>query len=287
MSNQLNKVVYSTAKDLGGLELLHARYHNQIFSRHVHEGYCINLIESGAQRFYRSGANHVASQNCIVLVNADEVHDGHKAADDGWSYHAMYPTPSLLADVSIELQGRNHDAPWFPQAVVEDAYMANKLRLLFCVLNQSDNQLERETLYTSTMIELIIRHSQKTSALSKLCNEPQVVKRMREYLDANFADNISMQTLAGSLKFSPFYLARLFNKTVGLPPHAYQVQRRIQKAKQLIQHNVKLSDVAVDCGFSDQSHLTRHFKRSLGITPGAYQRMTLSPLHSTKRSFVQ
>ena len=72
---------------------------------------------------------------------------------------------------------------------------------------------------------------------------------------------------------SPFYLARLFHKVVGLPPHAYQVQRRINHAKRLIRLGVKLSDVAVDCGFTDQSHLSRNFKSALGATPGAYQRM--------------
>lgn len=53
----------------------------------------------------------------------------------------------------------------------------------------------------------------------------------------------------------------------------YLVQRRLQKAKKLIHHGVSLSDVAVDCGFTDQSHLNRHFKRSQGATPGAYQKM--------------
>ena len=209
-----------------------------------------------------------------MLVNADQVHDGHKAAENGWSYRAMYPTPELLSNVSLELQGAKSDAPWFPQAVVADAFMANKLRELFTLLSQSSNTLARETLYLSTMLQLISRHAKQTKPLLSLTHEPHVVRRMREYLDEHFAENVSMQTLADSAELSPFYLARLFNKTVGLPPHAYQVQRRIHKAKQLLRcdSRYKLSDVAVECGFSDQSHLNRHFKRALGVTPGAYQR---------------
>lgn len=241
----------------------------------MHEGYCINLIHSGAQHFYRSGENHLAPQDSIVLVNADQVHDGQKATDEGWSYQAMYPLPNLLAEVSQELQGNRKGAPWFPQPVVKDAYMAEKLRQLFKILQHSSNQLHRETLFLSTMAELISRHGKSDKSLIKLGNEPWVVKRMRDYLDENFADNISMQQLADSVELSPFYLARLFHKVVGLPPHAYQVQRRIQKAKQLIQENAKLSDAAIDCGFTDQSHLSRHFKRSQGIAPGAYQRMVV------------
>ena len=274
MNKPMNQVRYSCANDLGGLELLDAQFHNHTFSRHVHEGYCINVIESGAQRFYRSGVNHIAPQNSIVLVNADQVHDGHKAAENGWSYRAMYPTPELLSNVSLELQGVKSDAPWFPQAVVADAFMANKLRELFVLLSQSNNKLARETLYLSTMLQLISRHAKQTKPLLPLTHEPHVVRRMREYLDEHFADNVSMQTLADSAELSPFYLARLFNKTVGLPPHAYQVQRRVHNAKRLLrsEFRYKLSDVAVECGFSDQSHLNRHFKRALGVTPGAYQR---------------
>ncbi len=277
MNKPTNQVRYSCANDLGGLELLDAKFHNHTFSRHVHEGYCINVIESGAQRFYRSGANHIAPQNSIVLVNADQVHDGHKAAENGWSYRAMYPTPELLSNVSLELQGAKSDAPWFPQAVVDDGFMANKLRELFALLSQSNNTLARETLYLSTMLQLISRHAKQTKRLLPLTHEPNVVRRMREYLDEHFAENVSMQTLADSAELSPFYLARLFNKTVGLPPHAYQVQRRVHKAKQLLrsESRYKLSDVAVECGFSDQSHLNRHFKRALGVTPGAYQRSCL------------
>ena len=273
MKSQKNRVQYSTADDLGGLELLQADYKNQCFSKHVHEGYCINVIDKGAQRFYRSGANHFAPQNSIVLVNADQVHDGHKATDNGWSYRAMYPTPEMLSNISVELQGKRKDAPWFPEPVVHDAYIANKLRQLFDLLEHSDNKLERETYYLSTITELLCRHGKQNKSLAKLGKEPRAVQQVRDYLDGNFSENISMQQLADITQLSPFYLARLFHKVVGLPPHAYQVQRRIYHAKKLIRLGVKLSDVAADCGFTDQSHLSRNFKRALGATPGAYQRM--------------
>ena len=273
MKKQKNIVQYSTANDLGGLELLQADYKNQCFSKHVHEGYCINIIDKGAQRFYRSGANHLAPQNSIVLVNADQVHDGHKATDNGWSYRAMYPTPEMLSNISIELRGKHKDAPWFPEPVVRDVYIANKLHHLFNLLEYSDNKLERETHYLSTITELVCRHGKQNQTLAKLCKEPLAVQQVRDYLDDNFSENISMQQLADTTQLSPFYLARLFHKVVGLPPHAYQVQRRVNHAKKLIGRGVKLSDVAADCGFTDQSHLSRNFKRTLGATPGAYQRM--------------
>ena len=280
MTQKQNTANYSYAHDLGGLELLHASYESQCFSRHVHEGFCIGVIETGAQRFYCSGENHLAAKDSIIFVNSDQVHDGHKATDFGWSYRAMYPLPEKLSEISCELKnsyGGSHDRlPWFADAVVRDPLMSTKLRQLFQLLEQSDNQLERESLYLNTIIELVFRHGRQRNALLDLGKEPSAVQRVRDYIDAHFEQNISIQTLADLVQLSPFYLTRLFHKTVGLPPHAYQIQRRLFKAKRLIILGVKLSDVAVDCGFTDQSHLNRHFKKSFVVAPGAFQRMVHS-----------
>lgn len=83
--------------DLGGLEVLQATYRRQTFSRHSHEGFCVGVIDDGAQRFYRTGGEHVAPLGSIILVNADDIHTGSSATEEGWSYQAMYPAPELLA----------------------------------------------------------------------------------------------------------------------------------------------------------------------------------------------
>lgn len=271
-----NQSTYSYAKDLGGLELLHARYTNQNFSKHVHDGFCIGVIESGAQRFYRSGSNHLAAENSIILVNADQVHDGCRATDNGWSYRAIYPKPDILMNLASEFQqgitGKNA-IPWFPEAVVHDAVVANQLRHLYTCLQQSTNQLLRESMFLASMTNLISKHSKKQTSLQELGKEPRAVQLSREYIDSHFDQNISLAELASLSGLSPFYLARLFAKTIGLPPHAYQNQRQIHEAKQQLLKGTKPSDIAASCGFTDQSHFNRHFKKAFGITPGAYQRM--------------
>lgn len=276
MHKQKNQALYTHAKDLGGLELLNAKYKNQCFTRHVHEGYCIGVIDSGAQHFYRSGETHFAPKDSIILVNADQVHDGYDATDYGWSYQAIYPPPEMLAKAHREFQGEQEDAPWFSESVVYDPYLAEKLRGLYYLIQNSNNSLLRETIFLSTMLAVIYRHSTHHKPLLALKNESKAVNQVREYLNTYYAENISIKQLADLVQLGPFYLARMFNKAVGLPPHAYQIQRRVHQAKRLMHLNMKLTDVAMACGFTDQSHLTRHFKRSLGVTPGAYQRMIKS-----------
>jgi AraC-like DNA-binding protein len=96
------------------------------------------------------------------------------------------------------------------------------------------------------------------------------VKRVREHLTESYAENVSLRQLARLVQLSPFHLSRVFCQQVGMPPHAYQTQVRVARAKTLIRQGHSISQVATLTGFADQSHLTRHFKRLVLLTPGQY-----------------
>lgn len=98
------------------------------------------------------------------------------------------------------------------------------------------------------------------------------VAKARQLLDERFAEEVHLDDLEAVVGLSRFYLVRRFRAEIGLPPHAYQLARRIDRARALIADGMSLLDVAGSCGFTDQSHLTRHFRRALGVTPGAYAR---------------
>ena len=76
---------------LTGVELLTARYIEHRFVPHVHDGFVIGMIIEGAQRYRYRGAEHLAATGTLVLINPDEVHNGHKGHDAGWRYRAFYP----------------------------------------------------------------------------------------------------------------------------------------------------------------------------------------------------
>ncbi len=96
---QRDQADFRIANVCDGIELLKAQYFRQTFSKHIHEGYTIGVIEQGAQQFYRSGVNHIADENSIILVNADQVHTGQSATSYGWAYRAIYPLPEQFATV--------------------------------------------------------------------------------------------------------------------------------------------------------------------------------------------
>lgn len=264
---------YKLAKELGGLELLNAQYEKQHFSRHSHEGYTIGVIETGAQRFYRTGSNHIAPQNTIILVNADEVHNGHSATEGGWSYRAMYPLPEQLAQISNELYLPDYGAPYFPDAVISDPMLASQLRLVFNTLENSNNRLLRESLIYATLVKLIGKYAKSRPNINIKAKTQKQVLLIKEFLDDHPEIDVSLDELARLAALSPYHLIHSFQKQFGLPPHAYQIQSRLRLARKILKQGNSISNTAQICGFHDQSHFHRHFKKANGYTPGQYLKM--------------
>ncbi|NRF30433.1 AraC family transcriptional regulator [Vibrio coralliilyticus] len=260
---------FQLASELGGLELLDAKYTHQNFSRHSHEGYTVGVIEKGAQKFYRTGGNHIAPQDSIILVNADEVHNGQTATEGGWEYKAMYPLPEQFSQITSGLTPAL-STPYFPDPVVYDPEMAQQLRLVFDVLEKSDNKLLRETLVYGTLVKLIARHSKSRQSSNLITSGSKQIGIVKEFLDDFPQANVSLEDLSKLAGLSPFHLVRSFQKAYGLPPHSYQIQSRLRFAKRLMRQGMKISDVAQESGFHDQSHFHRHFKRAMGVTPKQY-----------------
>ncbi|PZF79138.1 helix-turn-helix transcriptional regulator, partial [Jiangella anatolica] len=99
----------------------------------------------------------------------------------------------------------------------------------------------------------------------------------REYLHEHRAATVTLADLARVSELSPYHLTRLFTADVGMPPHAYQLQLRIEHAKRLLLAGRPVSDAGHEAGFFDLSHFTRHFKRFVGVPPGAYARKNVHP----------
>jgi transcriptional regulator GlxA family with amidase domain len=91
------------------------------------------------------------------------------------------------------------------------------------------------------------------------------------YLIQNQTQTCDLESMSNQLGLSRFQLVRLFNRRVGMPPHAFLVQLRLARARQLLRGGTSIAAAAADSGFFDQSALTRHFRRSLGVTPRQYR----------------
>ena len=269
------KANFTIANAFDGIEIVHADYKGQEFSKHVHEGYTIGVIEKGAQRFYRSGEIHTADTNSIILVNADDVHTGESATPEGWQYRAMYPLPEHFENVCLDLYEGKKCAPYFSSSVINDPLLTEQLRLLFNQIDNNASKLLTETILYSLMLRLTLRHSSLRHTPKDISGSKEKLIRVKEYLDFYPAEDISLKQLAVIAGLSQYHFIRQFKKMFDLAPHGYQIQARLKKAKTLLKAGVKPAMVASDCGFHDQSHFNRHFKKALGTTPSKFQKQAI------------
>ena len=267
--------IYTHAPDLYGMELLHARYITHRFQRHVHDGYAIGVIMRGAETFYyRGDPNVIAPHGTVVIVNPNEVHTGEAVTEDGWQYRMFYPGITFMRTLAYELTGQWWDTPHFPEAIVHDNLLRSQLVALHRAVISSSETLERQSLAREAFGSLLLRHATNQANPLKAGDERETVRMVRDLIEDRLTENVSLDELAAHAAMSPYHMLRVFRKATGMPPHVYRTQQRLIRAKALLNAGVPIVEVAAQTGFTDQSHLTRRFKRAYGIPPGEYARHT-------------
>jgi AraC-like DNA-binding protein len=252
------------------VELLQAAYVQHAYPRHSHDYYVICLIEQGLQSFTHKGAKHFTPPGGVILINPGEAHTGESAHPQGFQMRSIYPTTAHMQTAVLELTGRPRGLPYFKEVRIDQSWARNSVLALHCSLLQVNCALECESRFTWTLTELIKRYADLRLSERSLGVEHQATRQARAYIDECYSQNISLSHLAAQVSLSPYYLLRVFCAEVGMPPHAYLESVRIRHAQRLIQAGRPLAEVALEVGFSSQSHLTQHFKRIIGVTPGQY-----------------
>jgi AraC-like DNA-binding protein len=260
------------------VELLRARYTRQRFAPHAHDEYVIGVVETGAARTSFRGGEDIHAVGSVITFAPGEVHTGAPATDEGWSYRTLYPSESLLRFVAREATGRDF-VPTFSGSYAHDPRLAERIRAMHIVLESDGDRLRKECALLESLGELVLRHGsapepQRTSFAP--VRSSAALQRVRELLDAEYARTVTIGELAREAGLSSFHLIRVFRASFGLPPYKYLEQVRIHQARRLIRHGYPLTHVVHATGFSDQSHLTRYFKRIVGVTPGSYARAVSS-----------
>jgi AraC-like DNA-binding protein len=257
------------ADDIAPLECLDARFVEHVFAPHFHEEYVVNTLREGVQTYHYQGSVHRAGRGALVLVNPGVVHTGEAGVARGWAYRGFYPSAAFMRGLAGELTGQAQAEPFFRDTVVLDPDLNGRLEQLYQVLSRSDDRLLRESLLYAVFGDVIRRHMQ-LRPLSE-SGAGTGLARARTMLADRLADNLSLQELAQEAGLSPYHLSRAFHQAYGLPPIAWRNQLRVVQARGWLAQGLAPAEVAARVGFADQSHLTRQFRRALGITPGAYQ----------------
>ena len=256
--------------DPGEPELLKATFRTRTFARHAHDRFAIGVIEAGGLAFRYRGEEVLAPAGWVNLAFPGEAHSGRAADSDGWTYRMLYLDPLQMNAVAKDLDPQAHEMPFIPAGAVWDPVLARRIAKLHRFCEDPDSEpFERQT-RLGMILQDVLRHhsvSKVERPAQKLRREVQVARR---FIEGNFKQHILLDELAALTGMNPYGLVRSFTQELGIPPHAYLVQVRVRRAAALLRQDASLVSAALDVGFSDQSHLNRHFLRCYGITPGVY-----------------
>lgn len=260
------------AEDLGNAEMLRACFPDHVYIPHAHEAVCLGVITGGALNIGTPGKSMVAEKGDLIIVNPEEVHFGKGAAKGGWNMRTLHIAPDYLKKVSEAELGISNPDISFHGPVRKDPVLSTWLFGLHWCSETGGPPLKRGEFFHSMLARLMQRHSKTPTNALPAENDPRAVAKAREYLAAHLEDKVTLEDLAFETGSTPFRIMRAFAKSTGMTPHAWQTQARVRYAADLLKKGKRLAETAYACGFADQAHFTRTFRKVYGITPGQYLR---------------
>jgi AraC family transcriptional regulator len=184
--------------------------------------------------------------------------------------------PGLLTQTCTDVV-RSPKLELIPQYGIKDSLVQ---QLLFALLGELQSGLEN-SLYTESLHHTLCLHLLRhyTTSQTEINYSDDILpaylhRRLEEYIQANLSQNITLSDMAQVTSLSVSHLTKLFKQSQGISLYQYVIHCRILRAKQLLKHQqLTIADIATQVGFADQSHLTHHFKRHVGLTPRVFRQL--------------
>ncbi|MFI1723246.1 AraC family transcriptional regulator [Streptomyces sp. NPDC020489] len=245
----------------GVVEVFHAHFTGYAYPMHVHDAWTLLIVDDGAVRYDLDRHEHGTPHDTVSLLPPHVPHNGSPASPDGFRKRVVYLDTSLLAE---ELVGSAVDTP-----DLRDPLLRRRVGQLHQTLDRPGDELEAASRLTFIGERLTARLRPRLVTEVPRA-DPALARRLRELLDERVVEGIALDEAAALLHAHPAHLVRAFGTAYGIAPHQYLTSRRVDRARRLLLDGVRPGEVAAATGFFDQSHLTRHFRKLVGVTPGRY-----------------
>ena len=251
---------------MDGVKRIEARFLGKAYAMHRHDTYAIGTTIAGVQSFsYRRGQRDSLPGNTIVL-HPDEAHDGQAGTDEGFQYRMVYVEPALF---QAALQGRA--LPFIEGGVTTDPRLAAATSALLQHLDAAFEPLEHSDAITE------LAHALEAAAGApprRPKGDFLAARRAHDYLHAHRAQAVTLDELEAATGRDRWSLSHDFRLFYGTSPYRFQTMRRLDTVRRMLVQGSSLSQAAAAAGFADQSHMTRHFTKTFGLTPGRWLRIT-------------
>ncbi|MGL6313147.1 AraC family transcriptional regulator [Vibrio sp. WXL103] len=257
-----------------GLNSFSARMKEFCYGKHAHEEYSIGVTCRGRQDFFSNGTFHKSNAGNVIFFNPEQVHDGHAGAGQEMEYQMLYIPESRLINLMKTVGKVTNDQARLKVSSFQDTMLREQVFSLTQMLNrpQACSSLEEE-LHLIGIAKSIVRIGGGQPTFSGSSNRADIlIKRAKEFIHDNLHQKISVEEIAKAASLSKYHFIRLFNQQYGMTPHQYVISYKINRAKHQLELGTNPTDIAMQYGFSDLSHLNRNFKNTFGITPNQYRK---------------
>lgn len=233
--------------------------------------YVFGVVTNEAMRSRRGRERRLVAPGQLVAWDPSAAHSG-TAAGRAWASRLMIVEGTDLGDLVGEHEFGSLAGLAFPRPVIDDPQLVAGFLRLHAALESPSVRLEADE-RLAAWLDAVVR---RTSSLRRphpalTPRDDRALRLACDYLGDQPDQNVGLDELAAAAGVDKFRLVRLFRERLGLPPHALQLAHRIRAARRLLEAGQTIGEAASATGFADQSHLHRHFRRSLGMTPGEYQ----------------
>jgi AraC-like DNA-binding protein len=243
------------------VEVFHAHFTEYAYPMHVHDAWTLLIVDDGAVRYDLDRHEHGTPHDTVSLLPPHVPHNGSPATAHGFRKRVLYLDSSRLGD---DLIGPAVDGP-----DLRDPVLRLRVGQLHTALALPGDELEAESRLT-LIAERLRGQLRPGAAPGTPRRDPALARRLRELLDERVVDGIGLDEAAGLVHAHPAHLVRAFSTAYGIAPHQYLMSRRVDRARRLLLDGRPPGEVASVTGFFDQSHLTRHFRKLVGVPPGRY-----------------
>lgn len=250
------------------VEAYHFQGIMQKFPNHFHEYYVIGYIEQGQRFLSCKNKEYTIEPGDLLLFNPRDNHACEQIDGKTLDYRCINIQPEIMSKAVLDITGKEY-LPYFTPQVIFHSEWVPVLRELHQMLMEEERDFRKEESFFFLLEQLIEDYTEQ-AVPAENTEQSAEVRKVGEFLEQHYMDNISLADLCNLTGLSKYYLLRSFTKQKGISPYSYLETIRIDKAKKMLEQGVKPIDVAQETGFTDQSHFSNFFKKFIGLTPKQY-----------------
>lgn len=246
----------------GDIDRIEACFSGAAFAPHRHDTYAVGVTLKGVQSFDYRGAARGSRPGQLVILHPDEQHDGRAGDERAFRYRAAYVAP---AEVQAVLGGRA--LPFIEGGVSDHPGLR---RAVWGLLRDISRPLSGLALQDALFdLATALQQAVGDTPPARIANR-EAAARALDYIEARLDESFTLDELERATGHDRWALSRDFRALYGASPYRYLVMRRLDRAREMIVRGTGLADAAHACGFADQSHFTRLFRKAFGLTPRAW-----------------